>query len=313
MRIASGTRLVFETLDCFSNRLTSDQQRYASEAELMEQIGAYNPVTGPVYVEGAEPGDVLAVSILGIETGTAGPFAVTNSFGAGSKVVNYDCRGMPAGGSTRICTIRDGVVEFPVGGRTLRLPAQPMVGTIGTAPAGQDVPSVLYARSIGGNMDCPLIRAGAVVYLPVGVPGGLLFIGDVHARMGDAEITGTALETSADVSVEIRLMRGSEHPLTMPHVDSAGSIGVVGCSEGADLETNLETAMVELQNRLCGQCGFAPVDAYELLGAVAKVNINQCVPQWWKSVYAGIDRRFLPPPQQHEHPRGQAEGEHAAA
>lgn len=313
VRIASGTRLVFETLDCFSNRLTSDQQRYASEAELMEQIGAYNPVTGPVYVEGAEPGDVLAVSILGIETGTAGPFAVTNSFGAGSKVVNYDCRGMPAGGSTRICTIRDGVVEFPVGGRTLRLPAQPMVGTIGTAPAGQDVPSVLYARSIGGNMDCPLIRAGAVVYLPVGVPGGLLFIGDVHARMGDAEITGTALETSADVSVEIRLMRGSEHPLTMPHVDSAGSIGVVGCSEGADLETNLETAMVELQNRLCGQCGFAPVDAYELLGAVAKVNINQCVPQWWKSVYAGIDRRFLPPPQQHEHPRGQAEGEHAAA
>jgi len=145
------------------------------------------------------------------------------------------------------------------------------------------------------------------------VPGGLLFIGDVHARIGDAEITGTALETSADVSVEVRLMRGSEHPLTMPHVDSAASIGVVGCTEGADLETNPETAMVELQNRLCGQYGLAPVDAYELMGAVAKVNINQCVPQWWKSMYAGIDRRFLPPPQQPGYPRGQAEGEHAAA
>ncbi len=313
VRAASGARLVFETLDCFSNQLTSDQQSYAREAELMELIGAYNPVTGPVYVEGAEPGDVLAVSILGIETGTAGRFAVTNSFGAGSKVVNHDCRCMPAGGSTRICALRDGVVEFPVGGRTLRLPAQPMVGTIGTAPAGQDVPSVLYGRSIGGNMDCPLIRAGAVVYLPVGVPGGLLFIGDVHARMGDAEITGTALETSADVSVDIRLMRGSEHPLTMPHVDSVQSIGVVGCTEGADLETNLETAMVELQNRLCGEYGFAPVDAYELLGAVANVTINQCVPPWWKSVYTGIDRRFLPPPEFHGTGAQAAEGEHAPA
>jgi len=99
----------------------------------------------------------------------------------------------------------------------------------------------------------------------------------------------------------------------MPHVDSAASIGVVGCTEGADLETNPETAMVELQNRLCGQYGLAPVDANELMGAVAKVNINQCVPQWWKSMYAGIDRRFLPPPQQPGYPRGHAEGEHAAA
>jgi amidase len=313
VRVASGTRLVFETLDCFSNLLTSDQQSYASEHELMELIGAYNPVTGPVYVEGAEPGDVLEVSILAIETGTAGEFAVTNSFGAGSKLVNRDCRGMPAGGSTRICALRGGVVEFPVGGRVLRMPAQPMVGTIGTAPAGEDLPSVLYARSVGGNMDCPLIRAGAVVYLPVTVPGGLLYIGDVHARMGDAEITSTALETSADVSVEVRLMRGSEHPLTTPHVDSAQSIGVVGCTEGADLETNLETAMVELQSRLCGEYGLAPVDAYELLGAAATVNINQCVPQWWKSMYAGIDRRFLPPPKLHGTAAQAAEGEHAPA
>jgi amidase len=313
VRAASGTRLVFETLDCFSNLLTSDQQSYASEPELMELIGAYNPVTGPLHVEGAQPGDVLEVSILAIETGTAGKFAVTNSFGAGSKLVNHDCRGMPAGGSTRICTLRGGVVEFPVGGRLLRLPAQPMVGTIGTAPAGQELPSVLYARSVGGNMDCPLIRSGAVVYLPVTVPGGLLFIGDVHARMGDAEITSTALETSADVSVEVRLIRGSEHPLTTPHVDSAQSIGVVGCTEGADLEMNLETAMVELQNRLCGEYGLAPVDAYELLGAAATVNINQCVPQWWKSIYAGIDRRFLPRPKSRGTGAQAAEGEHATA
>jgi amidase len=312
-RVASGSSLVFETLDCFSNRVTSEQQRYASEAELVQLLGAYNPVTGPVYVDGAEPGDVLAVSILGIETGTAAPFAVTTSFGAGSRLVNHDCRGLPAGGSTRICALRNGVIEFPVAGRTLRLRARPMVGTIGTAPAGQDVPSVQYARSIGGNMDCPMIQAGAVVYQPVWETGGLLFVGDVHALMGDAEITGTALETSADVSVRIRLMRRSEHPLSTPHVDCRQEIGVVGCSEGADLETNLEIAMVELQDRLCGEYGMAPVDAYELLGAVAKVNVNQCVPQLWKSVYAGIDRRFLPHPGRRRRGGPAVEGGYAAA
>jgi amidase len=314
LHVPAGTRLLVETLDCFSNKLTSGQQRYARESDLLDLLGAYNPVTGPVYVDGARPGDVLAVRIVDIVTGTAGPFAVTNSFGAGSKMVNHDCAGMPPSGSTRICALRDGQIDFPVGSSTIRLPVRPMVGTIGTAPAGHDVPSVHYGRGIGGNMDCPLIRPGAVVFLPVNVPGALLYLGDVHALMGDAEITGTALETSGDVTVEIGLLPRSAHPLSTPHVDSAETLGVVGCTEGAGLETNLETAMVELQDRLCGEYGLGPVDAYELLGAVARVNVNQCVAGSWKSVYAGVERRFLPPPP--EPPRrggAAAEGDHAAA
>lgn len=310
--VTPGARLVMETLDCFSNKLTSADQRYATEAELLEVLGAYNPVAGPVHVQGAAPGDVLTVRILDIEIGTAAPFAVTNSFAAAS-MVNHACAGMPPSGSTRICPLRGHEITFPAAGRAITLPAQPMVGTIGTAPAGLAVPSVHYGRGIGGNMDCPLIRPGAVVYLPVNVPGALLYLGDVHALMGAAEITSTALETSADVTVEVGLMRRSAHHLTTPHVDSADTIGVVGCTESAGLEANLETAMVELQERLCVAYGLDPVDAYELLGAVAQVNVNQCVPPAWKSVYAGIDRRFLPP---HDDPAATtdtAEASHAAA
>jgi amidase len=312
LSVRPGTRLVLETLDCFSNKLTSADQRYATEAELLDVLGAYNPVAGPVHVQGAVPGDVLTVRILDIEIGTAAPFAVTNSFAAAS-MVNQACTGMPPSGSTRICPLRGGEITFPFGDRTITLPAQPMVGTIGTAPAGQDVPSVHYGRGIGGNMDCPLIRPGAMVFLPVNVPGALLYVGDVHALMGDAEITGTALETSADVTVEIGLLPRSAHPLSTPHVDSAETLGVVGCTEGAGLETNLETAMVELQERLCGEYGLDPVDAYELLGAVARVNVNQCVAGSWKSVYAGVERRFLPTPKSARPGGVAAGGEHAAA
>jgi amidase len=314
LKVAPGDYVVFETLDCFANKLTSPSQSYAREEDLLSLLGAYNPVTGPVHVAGANPGDTLAVRILDVEIGTAAPFAVTNSFGHGSRLVTHDCAGMPPAGSTRICPIRDGQISFPLDGRTLSLPARPMVGTIGTAPAGRDVPSVLYSRDIGGNMDCPRIRAGAEVYLPVNVPGALLYLGDVHALMGDAEITGTALETSADVTVQIGLLPAAEHRLTTPHVDSTAAIGTIGCTAEASLEANLETAMVELQQRLAGQYGLAPVDAYELLGAVAHVNVNQCVPRSWKSVYAGIDRRFLPPYAAPARPGGPAgEDDHAAA
>jgi amidase len=313
LHVPDGTSLVFETLDCFSNKLTSAEQRYAHESDLLDLLHAYNPVAGPVHVDGAQPGDVLAVRIVDIVIGTAGPFAVTNSFGTGAKMVNHDCAGMPPPGSTRICPLRDGQIEFPLGSGSIRLPARPMVGTVGTASAGRDVPSVHYGRDIGGNMDCPLIRPGAVVFLPVNVPGALLYLGDVHALMGDAEITGTALETSADVTVEVSLLPRSAHPLSTPHVDSAETLGVIGCTEGAGLETNLETAMVELQERLCGEYGLTPVDAYELLGAVARVNVNQCVAGSWKSVYAGVERRFLPPPERAGRGGTAAEDEHAAA
>jgi amidase len=285
LRVADGATVVFETLDCFGNRLTSPAQRYAREADLLAEIGAYNPVAGPVYVEGARPGDVLAVDILDIQLGTAGRFAVTTVFGEKSRLVSAPVDVPP---DTRICPLDGDEVLFPVGGGTVRLPVRPMVGTIGTARAG--LPSLRYDQTSGGNTDCPFATVGATVYLPVLVPGGLLSLGDVHAAMGDAEITGTALETSADVTVRVRVESGRR--LGLPGLDDAGHIGVIGCVAGATVEGNLEAAMVELHARLCSH-GLAPVDAYHLLGTVARVRVNQCVAGGWTSVYVGVPRGVL--------------------
>jgi amidase len=298
MRVPSGARVTFETLDCFSNKVTSPDQRYAVEADLLDLVGAYNPVAGPVYVEGARPGDVLAVAVEEITLGTAAPFAVTMTFGSGSAYVTAACPGLPAGGDTRICPIETGPagpeVIFPAAGGDLRLPARPMVGTIGTAPAAGPVPSLVYGAGHGGNVDCPLVTTGSVLYLPVNVPGALLSLGDVHAGMGDAEITGTALETSGDVTVTVTVLPAGTRRPALPHLDTAELLGVVGCQSGAGVQANIEAAMLELHARLTGEYGLTAADAYQLLGATARVLVNQCVtPPAWAAVHVGVPRAIL--------------------
>lgn len=295
LRVPSGSVVVFETLDCFSNKLTTASQRYSTEGDLLPEIGAYNPVSGPVYIEEARPGDVLAVTIRKIVLGTAAPFAVTTIFGTGSRYVSAAVPGLPPEGDTRICPIMaGGQVEFPTVRGSLRLPARPMVGTIGTAPASGSVASLLYDADHGGNVDCPLVTVGSVVYLPVNVPGGLLSLGDIHALMGDAEITGTALETSGDVTVTVDVLPAGAHPLTRPHVDTPRMVGTIGCTAGAGLERNLETAMLELHQRLLTEHRLEAADAYQLIGATLRVVVGQCVaPPKWSAVFAGVPRAVL--------------------
>lgn len=294
LRVPSGATITLETLDCFSNHITSPGQRYAREELLLAEIGAYNPVTGPVYVDGAEPGDVLAVAIDDIRLGTAGPFAVTVAFGTGSQYVTAPCPGIPVGGDTRICPIDGQDVVFPVAGGELRMPGRPMVGTIGTAPADRPVPSLGYGQDHGGNVDCPLATTGSVLYLPVNVSGALLSLGDVHAAMGDAEITGTALETSGDVTITVTVLPAATRPLTMPHLDTPELIGAIGCQAGASVQDNLQAAMLETHRRLTGEYGLDTAEAYQYLGSTARVLVNQCVaPPAWSAVYTGAPRPAL--------------------
>jgi len=292
LAVPDGATIVFETLDCFSNLLTSPSQRFSREEDLLEVLGAYNPVAGPVHVRGARPGDVLAIAIEEIRLGAAAPRAVTVTFGSGSRYVSAECPGIPAEGDTKVCPIDDdGHVVFPTARGSLRMPVRPMVGTVGTAPAQRSASSLFYDRRHGGNIDCPLVTTGAVLYLPVNVPGALLALGDVHALMGDGEITGTALETSADVTVRIAVLPGKERHLELPHVDHGHWIGVVGCLAGTGIEGNLQAAMLEMHRRLLDEYGLDPADAYQLLGATARVRVNQCVaPPQWSTVYAGVPR-----------------------
>ncbi|WP_020389321.1 acetamidase/formamidase family protein [Kribbella catacumbae] len=286
LEVDSGATLVFETLDCFSNRVESPDQRFAHESELLELIGAFNPVAGPIAIRGAVPGDALAVTIQEIQLGPVAPYAVT--------LIHADAGLGAPYGDTRICPIAGETVWFPTSRGDLPLPVRAMVGSLGVAPAGDGFPSLLSHPRCGGNMDCQALRVGSTLVLPVEVDGGLLSLGDVHALMGDAEITGTALETNADVTVTVELLPGAGRRMAGPYLDEPDRIGTVGCAHGVEIGDNLRAAMGELRRRLIDDCGYFPAEAHHLLGAVAEVTVNQCVHGGWSSVHTAIPRYALP-------------------
>ncbi|MFC3982978.1 acetamidase/formamidase family protein [Streptosporangium jomthongense] len=290
VEVGDGATLVFETLDCFSNQVVSTDQRFPAESDLLDLIGAFNPVAGPVAIRGARPGDALAVTIRDIRLGTVAPYAVT--------LIHRDDELDAPLGDTRVCPIAiDGdTVSFPTSLGPLVLPTRPMVGSLGLAPSGEAFPSLLSHPRCGGNMDCQALRTGSVLVIPVEVAGGLLSLGDVHALMGDAEITGTALETNADVTVTVDLLPGAGTAMGTPHLDGLGHIGTVGCAHGTDVTANLRAAMRELHRRLTAEYGYRPAEAHHLLGAVAEVTVNQCVHGGWSSVHVAVPRYSLPTP-----------------
>ncbi|MFG1623010.1 acetamidase/formamidase family protein [Kribbella sp. NPDC049227] len=295
VRVSPGTSLVVETYDCFSNKVSSAEQVFGREQDLMDLIGHYNPVTGPIFVDGAEPGDRLAVRIDRIELGTLAPYAATLVTGDSKGVCGGHWspleNGLP---DTRICRIDGDTVVFPTGVGDLLLPVRPMVGSIATAPAAGSASSLEFGPGHGGNVDCPSVTVGSTVLLPVNVPGALLSLGDVHASMGDAEITGTALETNADVHITVDVLKGEDEPVT-PRLDTAATIGSIGCEFGAPLETNLRHAFTDLIERLHTGHRLTRVEAYELLGAAARVQVNQCVAGGWTAAHVSIARSVLPP------------------
>ena len=183
-RIASGEQVVFETSDCFGCQLTSEEQKVG--AIDWERI---NPATGPLYVEGALPGDVLKVEILDISLADH----ATAVEMPGEGVYGH----LPTKETTRIFPVKDGILTF---NDRLTFPVEPMIGVIGVAPAEG---SVLTGTpdSHGGNMDCNRICAGSTLYLPVNVPGALLAMGDLHAIMGDGEVCVCGAEISGAVTV----------------------------------------------------------------------------------------------------------------
>src|SRR5436190_5677165 len=160
--------------------------------------GGFNPITGPIYVKGAEPGDSLLVRINKIELDSQGFTAIKAKVGLlGDRATQF---------ATRIIKVEQGWCHFS---ERLRFPVRSMVGTIGVAPASGEI-AALYPGLHGGNMDNSEVRTGSTVHLPVQVAGGLLSVGDVHASMGDGEVTMIGLEIPAVVTVTVNLQKGQD-------------------------------------------------------------------------------------------------------
>jgi amidase len=192
--VLPGTRVVFETRDCFSNRLRSEDDSF-----FMVGWENINPATGPLAVEGAEPGDTLVVMVEKIEVGPQGTMIAVPGFGALAGHITQE--------ETRIIPIIDGKARFG----QVELEMEPMIGVIGTQPGQETVPCGVPGPH-GGNVDTRLIREGATVYLPVYVPGGGLAMGDLHALMGDGEIVVCGLEVAGEVTVTVDLVKGRQEP-----------------------------------------------------------------------------------------------------
>lgn len=189
--VHSGETVRFETYDCYYNQLLPEGADLTSI-----DFSKTNAATGPLFVEEAAPGDTLAVEILDIQTGPVGVCSVSPSCTWPETAISRVFRRFP---------ITDGCAVFD---ETRRLPISPMIGVIGTAPA-TDAVSTMIPMEHGGNMDCTKISKGAVLFLPVFVPGALLSLGDLHALMGDGEVSGCGLEIEGIATLRVTVLKNT--------------------------------------------------------------------------------------------------------
>ncbi|MEP6495416.1 MAG: acetamidase/formamidase family protein [bacterium] len=273
-RIKSGTHIVTWTEDCFDGVVKT-------AADLPSKVmppGHDNPQTGPFFIEGAEPGDTVAIHILKLEP--ARTFGVS-SFGPGfGALVGTDQTAMlgpdfpettwrydidAARGVARTTT-RDGK-------RSWEVPMAPFLGCLGVAPAGSEVRTSIVPGNFGGNMDCPEVRAGNTVFLGVNVPGALLSFGDGHYAMGDGEIMGAAIEGAMNVEVYVELLK--KRPTPIPRIENADEIIFVG--SGRPLEDAARVAFKAMVGWVQHETGLADIDAYQFVSQNARAPIIQLV------------------------------------
>ena len=214
-RAKDGDTVVFETFDCFSNQIRSNDQLFSSVG--WDKI---NPATGPLFVEGADVGDILRVEILDIELDSQGVMTIAPKLGALGEFIDAEV--------TRIVPLVNGKAVFS---DVLSLDLSPMIGVIGTAPKTEEIPTGTPGEH-GGNMDNKRIGKGALVYLPVNVTGGMLSMGDMHAVMGDGEIVLCGVEVCGRITVKVDVIKGKDVPL--PLVVRDGDLMAVASAKTLD-------------------------------------------------------------------------------
>jgi len=255
VRVQPGEKVVLETADCFSGQVRS------ADAVIGNVDWTHvNPASGPVYVEGAQPGDVLAVTIEGLGVVSPGVMAVSDDFGVLSR--HFD------GMSFQLVGF-DGEKATVSGGS---VPIKPMIGVIGVAPAGDPIPCGSPGPH-GGNMDTTLIGHGATVYLPVFVPGALLAAGDLHAAMGDGEICGTGVEVAGRVTLVVDVHR--DLTLVNPAVENGDVVATIASAETLDEAAELATR--DMADLLMSRLGLSPADATMLMSAAGQLQVSQVV------------------------------------
>ena len=254
-----GETVVFQTWDARAGALLDRPVNEPFELPLPTP-GKGNPLTGPVAVIGARPGDALVVTIAAIRCdplGWCGGHAHVGPLPPGRVP-------RPVG---RVCAHDEEFVYFS---EDIRVPLRPMIGCIGTAPSGPPQSAGLPGNW-GGNLDHPIICAGARVLLPVFTDGGLLYIGDVHATQGDGELSGVGLEIPAEVEVTIDLEKSRK--LRWPWAVTADSVAVM--TTAMEFNDARREAVEEMTKVLERQLGLETADAVALISITGDLRIGQ--------------------------------------
>lgn len=252
----SGETVVFETRDCYDDAVVSEERPLGDKENAIE-----NPATGPLFVKGAKPGDILKVEILDIRLREWG--LMRSSISCGVFFQDFTER------TARLFELRDGKVKFD---EHLTLNLDPMIGVIGTAPAGDGI-TTDTPDCHGGNMDCRKIGEGTALYLPVNVEGALLSMGDIHALMGDGEVLICGLETGGAVTVKVTVLK--EVSMPTPFLHCGDMVMTIQSAETLDKAGDMAAkAMKEFVKTAAGKDDF---EAGMLMSLVSNMVVCQVV------------------------------------
>ncbi len=282
LTVAPGDTVEFDTVDASGGQLSPE----SSVADVLGlDFGRVNPVTGPVRVDGAEPGDALKVRIESFTPSGWGWTAVIPGFG-----LLADQFPEPELNIWRYDTTELAPAAYGPGGR---VPLKPFCGTIGVAPAEPGTHSIVPPRRVGGNMDVRDLAAGTELYLPIEVAGGLFSVGDTHAAQGDGEVCGTAIESPMKLALSFDLVKGADLPFpryetpgpVSRHLDEKGYFVTTGI--GPDLMEGARAAVAGMIDQLSATHGMSAAEAYMLCSVCADLRISEIVdqPNWVVSFY----------------------------
>jgi acetamidase/formamidase len=292
--IAPGERVVVQTADSLCGLVKQAAPAGFGIDDVVRRLGGACPVTGPLYVTGAEPGGVLSVHIERVSPvprAGQGWTGVFQGFGALTHE-RYSIQ-QPVEPVTALVDYDGEAALLDLGRRVARIPLHPFVGTVGVAPPLERRMSFSQSPEYLGDVDLPGVNAGATLVLPVHVPGALLALGDAHAAQGDGEITGAAIEIEAEAELWCVPVDREDAGFTgLPQLNTASFLGSIAGLQGNDLTDCARAAYRDLALRLIRHHGLPPREAYMLLGQAGRLRVGNMIDPFY-SVLAAIDRRFV--------------------
>lgn len=273
LTVNSGDVVEIDAPDCSNGQICASATLADFSAMDMAQL---DPISGPIHVRGAEPGDVVQVDILRVAVADFGWSAVYKGVGLLQEEFPDEW--------FHVWDLSDGLAAELVPG--VRVPLEPMLGIVGCTPDSAVTLDAVPPHRCGGNMDMQFARAGSTLFLPVQIDGAGVGIGDPHAAQGDGEVGGSGIETPARITVRLTLLKRRvlrfpvfevAGPLERPRAETAGYYGATGI--GPDPYGAAQDALRGMIDLIVAPYGLEPVQAYMLCSVAGDLRISEVVNQ----------------------------------